>query len=662
VSAARAPIDRRPPAPHRWWVNDPTLDQDNGAGRAQAVFTHVRAIEETQGDLREQMYRSVYMYTGERLSGIRVDWRARPSMRWRTEAARINMGESVANTIVSRFGIRDPRLAVSTRGGDWDLRKRALGLSQYLDGEKVRQKAAKTFQTVINHGVVLGTGVAKVDNWHDRTCFSPFFSTEFVVDERMCPAPGELPPVVYHRRFVDVDQAVADLEEYGNDVADALWAAAKDEPQPWVSYLDYESYHVPIVEAWHPPLTPGGKGQHLLCTGNRVIFMEDWPYDYVPFVTFRWAPRMTGWFGRSLFEQIGWIQARLNRHARFEERYQDLTVIPRMIVHTSDRELQAAVTNELGAIIPANMPEQVKWMPPPNVSPEIYRDEDRKIGLLQKVAGVNEMSLGGRPPPGIDSQPGQREFIDYNTGRFATVEVQVDDMRLGWAQLTIDRARELAADGKMPRATWYSPRYGLYDVEWSDVDMDRDAYRLRVLPSSSISDTPAGMRQRLEEERAAGRLADDLYIYLVQTLDIDSHYTLADAGMALIMRDIRQLMDKDADFPSPVPYGPHQLACVICQMEAQRIFAAGAPQEILLRFEAYIKQNEYLIELGKSAPMGQALPLGPAQAGGGTTAIPRAGGATLAVANQGQPGAGGTPQLPAAAPNLGQLAAPALGG
>lgn len=661
--SARAAIDTRAPAPHRWWVNDPDLDRDNGAMRAQRIFSHVQAIEEQQGELREQMYRSVYMYTGERLSGVRVDWRARPSMRWRAEAARINMVESIANTIVSRFGVRDPRLAISTRGGDWDLRERALGLSQYLEGEKVRQKAPKVFQQVINHGVVLGTGVAKVDNWHDRTCFTGIFPMEFVVDERMCPSPDELPPVVYQRRFVDVDQAVADLEDYGADVVEALWKGAKDDSQPWVSYLDYDAFHVPLIEAWHPPLTPDGVGQHALVCGNRVIFMEDWPYHYVPFVTFRWAQRIAGWYGRSLPEQVGWIQARLNRHARFEERYQDLAVIPRMIVHTSDRELQASITNELGAIIPANMPDMVKWMPTPQVSGEIYRDEDRKIALMQKVSGVNEMSMGGRPPPGVDSQPGQREFIDYNTGRHATVEVQVDQMRLVWADLVIDRARELAADGVMPRATWYSARYGLYDVEWKDVDMDRDAYRLRVLPASSIGDTPAGMRQRLEEERASGRLADDLYLYLVQTLDVDSHYTLADAGMALIMRDVRQLMRAKEAFPSPRPYGPLHMACVIVQMEAQRLDAAGAPQVILDRFEAYIKQSEYLEQLGMAAPIGQPLPLGPAQAGGGTTAIPRAGGATLAVANMGlPPGGGQQPQQPAPQANLGQMAMPTLGG
>jgi hypothetical protein len=606
--------ENKPKAPHRWWAPD----IDDGE-RHKLVFEYVRALEDAQWDVRERMFRNIYMYTGEQIAGIKVEWRQRPTRQ--LEKARVNAVENLIETACARSSSRSPKISVVTKGAQWNLRQNAKNLERWLIGQRHLQKMKGTMQAVFRDGCAAGTGIGKTYNWHDRITTDRVFPAEVIVDET---ASLTSPPRQMHqRRFIDVDECVAAWGDIDETAEDDIWHAASTSEEPWCSYISVNPLHVPVIESWKLPSSPdAGDGMHMVSIENRVLMQEPWEHDWFPFFVFRWADPMLGWYGRGLPETVAWVQARLNRHATFEAACQDRALFPRVIVDGPDAQLQESITNDIGVIIPSVGRFQPIFTNPPAVPPEIYQDEDRKMALMHRLTGISEFSTGAqnRPPTGLDSRPAMALWLDYSAGRFAVIEQRYDDLHVDWATLSIECARELVAEGKETKAVWHRPQYGLDEVDFSEIDLTVDAFRLRLLPASSTPDTPAGMRQRLEEERAAGRLADDLYRYFLATLDIEAPTNLLDAGMSDIMRTIERLGSPKEPWPAPREYQALELGLFLVQMEENRLHALGAPDTVLRRFGRWIEQAEFLKDQGKGVQVGGAPQLGGAQAGGGPQA------------------------------------------
>jgi hypothetical protein len=611
----------RAPAPHRW-----AADDIPDAQRPKLVFEYVRAIENRQSDVRLQMYRNAYLYTGEELHGISVNWQRSSGA---VDLPRINIVQSVIETANSRIGSREPGLAVTTRGGDWGLRRKAQGLEAYASGTLEAVKFSPEWARAMGDGAALGTGVVR---WFDDPKSSTHlgcarvFTPEIVVDQLA--ARTTSPRGIFHRRFVDVDELAAQYP----DSEDAIWESCnKSTMSGYCDYIEYAPYTVPVIEAFHKGRRTG---VYLDREGLDGILTQDpWPHEFFPIIEFRWMQALTGWYGIGIPEIVHFLQARVNRHAAYVKACQDRAVSPSVIVDEADADLTESTTNAVGQIIVSRGSKRPEFITPPQVPPEIYKDEERKIQQIYQVSGVSEFSTGGRsrPPTGLDSQPAMAEWLEYQEGRFAKQEKQYDRGFVLAAELAITMTKKLASDGKIkPKATWNMPRYGLIDVDWSDVDMERDQYRLKIKARSSVGDTPAGLRQRLEEERAAGRVADDLYRYFVQTLDVDGMYSLYDAAVNDIMNSVWINTDEDKEFKPPAEYMALELGCWIYQMEWNKADALGAPPAVLRRLSTWIELAEYLIDQGKSSGIG-APALGPAQVGGGSQAPQLAAPDTLAL-------------------------------
>lgn len=600
----------RPLAPHRWWVDDVADD-----ARPRMVFDYVRAIEERQSDIRLRMFEAAYLYTGEELTGIQVDWIK--STTRHPDMPRINAVQSVIETAASRIAVREPRIQVTTRGGDWDLHQRAKGMEKYLDGSLLKMQFAKEWQRSFVDGAAMGTGLVKVyRSLGDEATCDRVFPPEIVVDE--IAAHSTRPRAMFQRRFPDVDELAAEYPEY----EDEIWKSASRSSTAWVSYINYGAFCVPVIDAWHLPPRPGIPGRHLVCIGTKVLAEEPWELDYFPFVEFRWMNKLTGWYGIGIPEIVHFLQARVNRHEAYIMACQNRAIGPVVLVDQIDSQLSESMTNDLFTVVPWSGRQKPEVMTPPQVPPELYSDEDRKIKQIYQISGVSEFAAGAksRPPTGLDSSDALSLWIEYTDGRFGRQEKDYDAGYVTASEINIGIAKELAADKKMPKANWHDARYGLVDVKWSDVDMDKDVYRLRIQPASSTSTTPAGLRQRLEEERAAGRLADDLYRYVVQTLDVEEYYNLYDAAVANIMRTISRLEDVKSPFPAPCEYQALDLGMWLVQLEWNKIEALGAPPEVLRRLSIWIEQAQALKAMGQGAPVGAAPQLGPGQAGGGPQA------------------------------------------
>lgn len=602
-------MTQRTLAPHRWAAPD-IADED----RPRLVFDYVRGIEERQSAQRLRLFESAYLYTGEELSGVNVDWvRAAPS---RPELPRINAVQSVIETANARIASREPRLAVTTRGGDWDLRQRAKGLEQFIDGTMYKMQFADAWQRSFADAAWGGIGLTKVSRLHDAPVADRIFPLEVVVDEAA--AHSTAPKAMFQRRFVDVDELAAEYPEH----EDAIWAEASTTNIDWVSYMSYGPYTVPVIEAWQKPARPGEAGLHLVCIGKEILFQEPWEYDYFPIIEIRWMRKVTGWSGIGIPEIVHFLQARVNRHEAYVMALQNRAVSPIWLVDEGDAGFGEAVTTDLGQVATWHGRQEPHQVVPQQVPPEIFADEDRKIKQIFQISGMNEFAQGGRarPPTGLDSQPALEMWIEYTEGRFGRQEKDYDNGFVTGAGIVVDITKELAVEKKIPKATWNSPRYGLVELDWSKVDMEKDKFRLRIMPASSTSSTPAGLRQRLEEERAAGRMADDLYRYFVQTLDTEAYYNLYDAAVSDLMRTISLLEQEDKPFPAPNEYQALELGLWLVQMEFNKLHAIDAPANILRRLSLWMEQAEYLKSLGQGAQVGTAPQLGPGQAGGGAQA------------------------------------------
>ncbi len=430
-------------APHRWASPDVPDDE-----RHRHVFTYIRSIEQNQSDIRLQMFRDAYLYTGEELSGLSIEWVGRSTIT--PDRARMNFVGGLIETARSRIAQRRPRLAVTSRAANWSLRQKAIGLERYLDGDFVRTKFARTAQRVFRDGAAVGTGIGKVYAWGGKVNVDRIFPLEVVVDEEACGS--GLPMEMFQRRFIDVDLAIAEYGDGKPELEDMIWRSAKGDGR-WTGYIKYNKNLVPIVDAYRRPSATGADdGLHVMCVKEGMIVQED--CAMLPFLIFRWQEKMTGWYGLGIPDLVYWLQARLNRHAAFEEACQDRHANPRVVVDGQlDAQLSQSMTNEIGVIVPSYGRFPPKFENPPAVPPEIYRDEDRKIEMMHHVIGLSESSVSGRKEPGLDSAPGQREWQGWQEGRFSSQVEGYDDLYVEGAELYIHTAKKLAEEGRRRAGT-----------------------------------------------------------------------------------------------------------------------------------------------------------------------------------------------------------------
>lgn len=567
----------------RWWLASEEQ-------RHLAVTSVVRDIRKKQEGRKLADLRHASFYAGRPITGFGVADASVGLLA--SERISLNVIRNMVGSVVSKIASKNkPKPTFLTEGGNYEMRTQAQNLEKFVGGVFYESKAYSELPDFFRDSCVFGTGALKVYADEDDRCVAvertPIW--EVVVDD----GEGKKPRNLYQRKYVD---RLVLAELYPDMRAQVLTCAndAEDREYGYQTLAD----QVLVTEAWHLGETKRTKGRHTIAINNATLLDEEWDGDF-PFVFLRWTDDVVGFFGVGLAEELLGLQREINELLR--EIQKGHALIKGFWAVLNGSTLTSQINNDLGAIVKYTG-QPPNYFTPQIISPEVYQHLWQLYAKAFEIAGISQLNATGQKPAGLNSGAAQRAYQDIQTERFLEVGQAYEDAVIELAKQVIRCAKKIGGGYRVRSIDKNSIDF----IKWSDVDLDDDAYVIRVYPTSLLPSTPAGKLAWAEDMMKAGIIPPEDVLDIVDFPDTESYAKRKNAARTLIERNISHML-KQGEAVSPEPFDPHELALKIVNEAYHEARLDGVPDDRLQLLRDYMTVTKNMMP-APPPPPGDAMP------------------------------------------------------
>lgn len=545
------------------------------------VFGIIKRVISNQNYRQIMNLRHARLYANMEIMGLQAGQFARASSadNYMTNRVTLNVVKSCIDSVTSKIAKTRPRPLFLTMDGNATMQFKAKKLTKYLDGwfdaADVYDHGAQAFRD----GCIFGFGALKmfIDNDKKQVRLERTLPDEIIVDE----AEGRYghPRQLHQKRDVPREKLLDMFPKFEQQIR----AAHVDYNQ--TTYAMSTADVVEVVESWHLPTSSTAKdGLHTICIENCTLFSEPWEKEYFPFVFFRWLPRIVGFYGQGLAEELLGIQLEINKILRTIQLAQHLMGVPRFLIENSSKVVSTHLNNDVGAIVKyTGTPPQV--MTAGAMAPEIYSHLENLYRKAYEITGISMMSAQSQKPSGVTAAVAMREISDIETERFAVIAQAWEKFYMDIAKMAIDFTRDLAEE--VPDLT-VKAKGGKFisSIKWKDVDLEDDQYIMRVFPTNMLPTKPEGKLQTVQELIQAGFLSKEEGMELLDFPDTERFFSLKNSSIENILLMIEKMVD-EGEYVAPEPYMNLKMAKDLAQSAYLKYKNQNAPDdrlELLRRF------------------------------------------------------------------------------
>ena len=515
----------------------------------------------------------------------------------------LNIIQSMCDTVTARVAKAKPMATYLTTGGNWEMQRKAKRLTKFTAGQFYGSKIYEVAPRVFLDACVFGSGVMKVFEYDGEITCERVFPDEIVVDD--LEARYGNPRQMFQRKIVDKEVLSSLFPEFADQIKEASPIEDNDS-------IYRASEQVECIEAWHLPSTKGAKdGRHVIAIENATLMDDSWERDGFPFAFIHWTNRLLGFWGQGLAEQLTGIQVEINRLLRNIQQQMHLAT-PKVFVESGSKISKAHINNEIWGVIEyAGTPPQ--FFVPKTVSGEIFSHLDRLFNRAYEIAGVSQLAAGAKKPAGLESGVALREFQDIESERFLMVAKAYEQLFLDAAAQMVDIAREVSARGE----SFEVISHGDDDIEkikWSDINLKRDEYVMKVYPTSLLPTTPAAKLQKVIEMLQAGMLSQQEARALLDYPDLAAVNDMATASQEIFNMMIERILEKGIYQP-PEPYMNLAMGIQMMQSAYLRAKINSVPEDRLELFRRFIEDSIGMLAAMQAGAQQPAMgPMGPGPA------------------------------------------------
>lgn len=552
----------------------------------EAVFSKIKHLVEKQSARSSSNLRHMRLYGNYDLLGLSSYNYARtePTV---TNRVTLNVVQNMIDTVVSKITKSEPKATFLTDGGDWSLQSKAKKLTKFVQGQFYSCDFYQIMTEAFQDSCIFGTGAVKIYTEDSKVKAERVFIDELIIDdaESMYSKPRQM----HQRKYIHRDV----LKEMFPNKKGFIESAGTE--QGFYGKSTENEDMLPVVESWHLPSGPKAKdGKHSICLENVTLFSEDYDKDYFPFIFVRWGKRPLGFFGQGLAEQLAGIQLEINKILKTIQVSMHLTSIPKVFIEASSKVVSAHLNNKIGGVIKyvGTKPsyESVSAIPQ-----DLFMHLDRLYNRAFEIAGVSQLSAQSSKPSGLDSGRALREFSDIESERFQSVSRRYQLAFIEASKIFVDMARDIYhEDGKL--TVKVKGDKFLETINWEEVDLEEDQYMLNIFPTSSLSNTPSGKLQDVQELIQAGMISPEVGMKLLDFPDLKSYMDRTNAGLEDIEKMIEIMIDK-GEYQTPEPYQDLNNGIKMMQQAYLLYRVQNAPEERLDLFRRWIEDAQELMTM-----------------------------------------------------------------
>lgn len=599
---AKTKDTKGPKGPSQWWKAGSKSERASGVLDTAAYLKENLAFRYRQASIYSRLYSNQPVFgalggpLGKQISTNQLPM-DRPTM---------NVIQSCVDTLVSRISQSRPRPVFLTDNGDYKERRTAKQLNQFMAGELYQTEAYELAPLILRDASVLGTGCIKIVEKDKRVALERVMATELLVDPN--DAYMGRPRQLYQLALVDRSVLQAMFPDKNVSGAEEAYPDNSADTAKSVSDL------VMVVEGWR--LRSGKEatdGRHIIAVlgVEQPLVDEEFKKDDFPFVFLHYSPRMLGFWGQPLSEQLMGTQMEINKLLITISQSINLVGVPRVFVEDGSKVVKAHLNNQVGSIVTyrGTKPE---YEVAPCVPAEVYAQLQRLVDYAYQQSGISALSASSQKPSGLDSGAALREYDDLQSDRFASLNRNYDNVFIHLSYHIIDLAKDIAErDGKYE--TIYPGKDGTRSIDLPKAVLLDNPFVIQCFDSSALPRDPAGRIQKAVEWLQAGAIDVKEFRRLAQFPDLEQMDKLSSAGTERIFYMLDKIVE-EGQYDPPDPFLPLDEAKMYSQAYYNLYIVAKLPEAKAEMLRTFNAQCIALQQAAMAPPPGMA-PGGPPGAG-----------------------------------------------
>ena len=449
----------------------------------------------------------------------------------------MNVVQSCIDTLVSRITQSRPRPVFLTDNGNYKERRLGKQLNQFVAGEIYRNKGYKLGAEILRDAAVLGSGCIKIlRDQEDKVRLERVLHTELFVDQNDA-AYGD-PRQLIQFKLIDRDVLADSFSEYKSVVQKAENGFLDNSPESSKSISD----QIIVVEGWHLPSGPGsGDGRHVIACSAGTILDESWDKKKFPFVFLDYSPKIMGFWGQGLAEQLMGTQLEINKLLITISNAINLVGVPRVFLEEGSKVVKAHLNNMVGSIVTFRGTKPI-YEVAPCMPGEVYAQLQRLVQYAYQQSGISALAAASQKPAGINSGVALREYDDLQADRFASLVKRYDDVFIDMSYQIIDTAVDISKQTGSYDAV-YPGKNGICKVELPDIDLLKNPFVIQCYDASSLPKDPSGRLEKVVEMMQAQLISPQEGRRLLDYPDIDQVDQLARSSEERIYQILDKIID-----------------------------------------------------------------------------------------------------------------------
>jgi hypothetical protein len=453
----------------------------------------------------------------------------------------------------AKIGKNRPKPTFLTDRGDYSLRKKAKNLERFVDGLFYQLHLYEKTIEILRDACVYGTGILSVYREDDQVHIERVFPWEIIVD--IADGRYSNPRNIYLIRWVDKDVLAEKFPDLDQEIH-AANVTADD-----IDHIqDYEvtADRLIVTEAWHLPSGPeADDGRHVCIIEGITLVDEPYNKQHFPFAFLRYKEPVAGFWGNGLGEEmIGW-QSEINELGERLATAHYIVGGGIWLVPDGADIVDTELTNGVGVIVhhKPGMPPQ--YINPDPINQATYQYIKDLPQFAMQFSGISQMSASSEKPAGITAAKALQTLDDVETERFNLVGRRWEAFHMDIVSQCIDLCKEI--DEEYGNFTMRAPfkKYAM-EINWKDVDMERDAFVMQVFPTALLSKTPSARLQQVQDLFAAGIIDRAMFLRLLDAPDINAEEDLESAARTVADEQIEHMIESDPEdqdaFCYPEPF------------------------------------------------------------------------------------------------------------
>lgn len=502
-----------------------------------------------------------------------------------------NLLRAVVNTAAAHIGALRPKPKFQTNDADWTLSRRARKNEDAVRAVFYDQNYYALSNQVFVDAAVCSLGGVKVYRKDGKVRLERVYPGEILVDA------GEAyyqdkHPNLYQVKMINKEMLKKAFPGHDHEIE-----RSHSGDLNLFTWLEHEMSQdqVLVIEGWHLADAKGKGGKHTIAVRNGILYTEPWIRQNFPFAFYRWEKRQAGFYGMGIVEELRPAQRSLNK---FDLRINEMmrNSMSKLVLSQGAKVNPEHLDNDSrNILLVANMGERPAIWAQNAVPPEWWQERQNIIDSAFLQIGVNKMQMSGEKPPGIQAAVALRELNDQGSKRFRIKVQDFEQFAIDTAKLIIQELREGAEKDDLKPVQTKTKKRSLTLIEsvnWKEVALEDDEYRLEVQSASSLPDSTPGRIQTVQDWFSAGFINQQEAKQLLEFPDLEGFQSLDLAPYHVQLDNIETIIE-DGEYVFPEPTDDLELALKLTTLSYSKYRLRNAPADRLELLLQYIDDVQH---------------------------------------------------------------------